>query len=495
MKFIENYPINKIILADYNPREISSSEYQKLVKSIKKLGFIKPIILNGSNNILVAGHQRIKVAKQLHIKNVPAIILSDISKSDEIMFNLFHNSIETNNSEVKINNFKNIPNGYSWIKPSDISFNKNERPLIVKEIGKLIMKYGAWGSVICDNDGNILYNNEYAIACKLLNENLLIYKLDKTKNISTYLYTKYGEYCYKNLKIKDYNQTYCQITRLAEGNIKKSTTYEKYVLPNITKTQRILDFGAGKCKYPIEYNKKGYLFSIYEPFFRPEGKNELDINQTIKFINEIENNIAHNGLYDVVVLDSVLNSVTTNEMEHNILLSCNALLKNSGQLILGTRNIGSIARIDNAISATSAKRELEFLDKDNFSATFRNGVWTKQKFHSKQSLEKLLSKYFKKVEIFGGEKSNCIYAICKYPKKMKITDYQKALNTEFNMLYPNNFRHNKHKKLIQTILNCHQKINSNNFFRKGSKICLVFLFLAYTLKFLIVLRSNKPQKL
>lgn len=454
MEFIENYPVSKLKAADYNPRKINNSAMRKLKESITKFGIVKPIIINGENGILTAGHQRTKALKDLNIEFVPVIKLDGIKKSDEIMFNLFHNSIETNLSSVQLNNIKNLSNGYHFIDAKNICFSKNLNPVIVKEIGKLIIKYGTWGSVACDENGNVIINSEYAIACKLLNKPLLVYKMDNIliKDFKNYIRFDYGKYYFDTLNVKDYNQTFCQMNRLSGEKGLKSSTYEKYVIPMISKNDRILDFGAGKCAYSLRLKKEGYNIFMYEPFIRKNGSNLIDIEQVINFINEIEKDIKKHCLYDIVILDSVLNSITSMKMMHNVLLTCNALLKDDGKLILGTRSKGKIFSTLSGKHSTDIKRDIEFLDDNNFSVTFRNGVWTKQRFTTKENLSKELNKYFQEVSVMGNEKKSNIYAICKKPLRHPIKDYKKVLNIEFNMEYPNGFKHNMHTKLVETIL-------------------------------------------
>lgn len=369
MEFIENYPVSKLQAADYNPRKINKSALRKLKESITKFGIVKPIIINGENGILTAGHQRTKALKDLNIEFVPVIKLEGIEKSDEIMFNLFHNSVETNLSSVRLGNIENLSNSYHFIDADNICFSKNLNPVIVKEIGKLIIKYGTWGSVICDEDGKVIINSEYAIACKLLNKSLLVYKMDTTliKDFKNYIALDYGKYYFDTLNVKDYNQTFCQMNRLAGEKGFKSSTYENYVIPVVNKSVRILDFGAGKCAYPLRLKQEGYNIFMYEPFIRKNGSNLIDIEQVINFINEIEKDIKKHGLYDIVILDSVLNSITSMKMLHNVLLSCNALLKNNGKLILGTRSKGKIISTLSGKHSTDLKRDIEFLDDNNFS--------------------------------------------------------------------------------------------------------------------------------
>ena len=55
---IEKIKITDIIPAEYNPRQISDEEMQKLQNSIDEFGLVEPIVLNLENNKIVSGHQR-----------------------------------------------------------------------------------------------------------------------------------------------------------------------------------------------------------------------------------------------------------------------------------------------------------------------------------------------------------------------------------------------------------------------------------------------------
>ena len=110
MKFVENYLVDKLEGAEYNPRKISKESFIKLKESLKKFGVIIPVIIN-ENDILIAGHQRTKAMKEVGIKKCPVYISTKkIGVLDEIQFNLKHNKIETNHSIIKVND-DNIPVG------------------------------------------------------------------------------------------------------------------------------------------------------------------------------------------------------------------------------------------------------------------------------------------------------------------------------------------------------------------------------------------------
>ena len=68
--------INSLIFAEYNPRQLTKDQYQHLKDSIERFGLVDPIIVNKNKerkNIIIGGHQRVKVAKDMNIKKVPVL--------------------------------------------------------------------------------------------------------------------------------------------------------------------------------------------------------------------------------------------------------------------------------------------------------------------------------------------------------------------------------------------------------------------------------------
>ena len=87
---IVNKNINELVFADYNPRQLSKDQFQYLKDSLEKFGLVDPIIINKNKdrkNIIIGGHQRIRVAKDLGLKNVPCIEL-DLSLDKERELNV-----------------------------------------------------------------------------------------------------------------------------------------------------------------------------------------------------------------------------------------------------------------------------------------------------------------------------------------------------------------------------------------------------------------------
>lgn len=454
-EFIEKYDIDNLVPADYNPRFLPEDKFQKLVESLKMFGVIKPLIVNGDNGVLTAGHQRTRAMKAAGIKVAPVIRIKGINIQDEIRFNLFHNSIETDSSKVKLDVRELKAGEYAVIDPDRITIKNNGNAVVVKSICNLIIKYGEWGSVVCGEDGEVILNNEYAVAAKLTRSDLLVYVIpnNQKEKMIEYLSEDYGEYNYETLGIKSYNQLYCQMNRLGTNakRAMRSSLYENYVFSNINKDMRILDFGAGKCAYVNFLKSQGYNIFAYEPNYQ-NRKNNIDIKAVVRMLREIERDVEKNGLYDVVILDSVFNSVVSEEVENYVAAVCRGFLKNDGTFFTATRNLGSVESKARFLKIRGSKRDIEFLDKKNFSATFRSGVWTMQHFHSKETLERLLYKYFETVDVYGESTGSNIYAICKNPKEIDLLYLDEALEFELNMEYPRGYKHNAHKRLKELIL-------------------------------------------
>ena len=331
MQLVENYPIDEIKPAKYNPRSISPEAFEKLKMSLS-YGICKPLIIN-KQNVIIAGHQRAKAAKAIGLKTVPVFISEKkIPLSHEIQFNLVHNRLENELGLVKILNADEIPGGCFYrIEPDRISVSQFDSPAYIVEAKKLLLQYGEYGSIIISSDGTVVHNVDYAVACKHLAISPLVYKLEDQNRVNLLL-QQYGIYDFTNIPNHEYAQTLVQPNRT--DSAAWSYLYETYVIPKIDKSLKILDFGAGKGYYYRKLKNEGYNISAYEPFPRRKKENAIDVKQVITYIEDVYSKLLMQGLFDVVVLDSVLNSVTNDVLQEYVLASCNSLLSPNGVLFL-----------------------------------------------------------------------------------------------------------------------------------------------------------------
>jgi DNA modification methylase len=89
---IKSLLVKDIKYAPYNPRRISEEVLSKLKRSIEEFGYIEPIVVNKRTMHVVGGNQRLKVLRQLDIKEVQAVIV-DLDDVHEKALNIALNKI------------------------------------------------------------------------------------------------------------------------------------------------------------------------------------------------------------------------------------------------------------------------------------------------------------------------------------------------------------------------------------------------------------------
>ena len=75
---IKSHKISDLKFADYNPRSLSVDQHKELKKSLKRFGFVDPVIINVNDkrkNVIIGGHQRTKIWKEFGNTHVPCVEL------------------------------------------------------------------------------------------------------------------------------------------------------------------------------------------------------------------------------------------------------------------------------------------------------------------------------------------------------------------------------------------------------------------------------------
>ena len=133
IKFIEdikNVKISELKEAEYNPRFLTEKKFQDIKASLLKYGFILPIIVNLNKkrkNIIVGGHQRIKVAKALGLKEAPAGFV-DLELKDEKELNVRLNKNTGEWDMDRLANLFEMTDLVEWgFQPYEFSLDLNDR--------------------------------------------------------------------------------------------------------------------------------------------------------------------------------------------------------------------------------------------------------------------------------------------------------------------------------------------------------------------------------
>ena len=89
-------PIADLIFAEYNPRQLTTEQYEQLKASLSRFGFVDPCIVNSHpkrRNIIIGGHQRVKVWKDMGNDTAPCVqVRLDADKERELNVRLNKNT-------------------------------------------------------------------------------------------------------------------------------------------------------------------------------------------------------------------------------------------------------------------------------------------------------------------------------------------------------------------------------------------------------------------
>lgn len=95
MKIIER-KISELKPAEYNPRQLTDKQFKDLKKSLNKFGFVDPVIVNmhpERKNVIIGGHQRLKVWESLGNDTAPTVELSlTLAEEQELNVRLNRNT-------------------------------------------------------------------------------------------------------------------------------------------------------------------------------------------------------------------------------------------------------------------------------------------------------------------------------------------------------------------------------------------------------------------
>jgi ParB-like chromosome segregation protein Spo0J len=94
MKII-NIPINDLKEYENNSRTHSEEQITQIVNSIKEFGFTNPILID-NKNLIIAGHGRLLAAKKLDLKEVPTIVLNNLSEEQKKAYIIADNQLAMN---------------------------------------------------------------------------------------------------------------------------------------------------------------------------------------------------------------------------------------------------------------------------------------------------------------------------------------------------------------------------------------------------------------
>ena len=126
---IKYLPTDDLIPYANNPRR-NDTAVDKVANSIKEFGFRVPIVVD-ADNVIVAGHTRLKAAKKLGLKTVPCVVADDLTEDQIKAYRLADNKV----SELAEWDFELLDLELDDIEldMSQFGFEIEDEPIEVKE--------------------------------------------------------------------------------------------------------------------------------------------------------------------------------------------------------------------------------------------------------------------------------------------------------------------------------------------------------------------------
>lgn len=455
MTFVPDFPTEGLTGVEYNPRTITPADEAALRESIRELGFCKPVLVTEAGR-LVAGHQRTNAACALGMKTVPAYVLRDLRVAAEMRFNQLHNASDVDEFAAEVRVDPQTARGFAEVPWQQIQGDVKQPGAGVRtEIYKLMARYGPWGCSVIAPDGTILSSAQYALTCRMAKRPLRVFVVgdDKRDAVRKYFGREYGVFSYEKLPRRDYLQAFAQPWRQDSSNPVLYRTLRELVRP----TDRIFDFGSGAGEGAEAMRAEGFDVTDVELFYRGIKKRTIerkvgdkgatDVPDGIKpkvvhaMIDRMCEKLRTGGLFDVVVCDAVINSVTNLQAEADVLAIVNGFCKPGGIIAISGRARESLegrAGAKTDFKLDTGGRKVEFIDAHGFSALPRGDAWFFQRFHRKEEILALLRDTI-------GEKFKIKHGAAWYAHGPKVAHVpearvREAIGREFDLAWPGGHR-------------------------------------------------------
>lgn len=131
---VTNVDILTLNPAEYNPRNLTDEQKDGIKQSLVEFDFVNPLVVNSNpdrNNVLIGGHQRLKVAIELGYTEVPVVYVN-LTEQQERELNI---RLNRNTGEWDLDS---LGEHFSKTELGDWGFDEEELSVLFKNTSKTI---------------------------------------------------------------------------------------------------------------------------------------------------------------------------------------------------------------------------------------------------------------------------------------------------------------------------------------------------------------------
>ncbi len=479
--------IDKIRASTYNPRKSDPHRLNLLELSLRKLGFVSPIVVDEKGEI-ISGHQRSYVARRMGVKMVPVLVIGRMPlerrKSLNIVFNRATNDLKRSDTCATItehikqydvealgNSLPDLEIGSPEFYPCmhtqlDDTFGlmkKNAYKVnqYAKNLASVLIRFKCELPVILDPEDNVVNGIG----------RLMYYASKKIRAVSV-IRVSAGQAKFADLMLNylsmdfDIQSRYADTLRYNSFMRSRNTRngglgcgFYKGLWPHLScedimglRGQQyeewvghfgnsIVDFGAGKLNNTRILREAGLSVSAFEPYFLAIGE-EISKKESRKIILRFLEEIADGREFSAIFISSVFNSVPFMADRKCIATICSALSTSNTICVCWTQGVNSgnnIGIANNSANKTAVTQLTFNVDYEpNVVLGDFSALPKVQKYHTKKEIYEIFSEVYDDVYRLDLIDDFC-YLEARKPK-LDVERLSKALEFEFNLPYPDGTR-------------------------------------------------------